>query len=335
MKDLISCIIIASFLINACSKDSLPKELQRGANTYVMDLPPSDKGYYKNEELSQQHVPYQLIDGRIVLQNSEDFKLFMWGLEDQELQAWEESIQHLSYLRSHPALEGNFSNDCKELAAALNQDGLIQIEPYLFKLDPLKEKVYVLESKNIDLLPELLHTNSSTVLIKEFTFQEDIWSLLENLHPDSEGKIPALKCKDKKALNAKNKTIAPACSGTLYWWHQTTTGIRYNRFGIWETCRAFIYNNSYNVYAQSNNHYTDIHITGGIIDYHFEEWCGKVFNGTFTIPNQTTDKYSVLLRSNKTPLARGKSTVDMEILFNYLCGPKDPYIYHDVTLSNF
>lgn len=341
MKNLLYLIVMTAIILTACSKDSMPKGLQSGVATYTMDISPSPNNYYK-QDLETTSVSYSVSDGRIILNNSEDFKIFMWGLESKDVSEWKNAIQFDSY-----KLEGNTDGmdefeESSELFAALNPAGIIQIEPYIFKFNVKEEKLLVVESAIPGALEELQLASTPTATIKEFSFEDDVWYLLENNLLSEEdfseannvgesGKI----CNEKRAKNILLREETLVCDGDLYNWHQVTCVLRYRRLGIWEKCRATLYNNKYNVFTQSNEDLTDFHIFGGAVDYNLKERCGPRDQGIRYIPAITTDYYQIVVRSDKKPLARNQNSLKMSIVFKYLCAPTDPPLQHTIVINSF
>lgn len=67
----------------------------------------------------------------------------------------------------------------------LNEDLAIQIQDYIFRINPLDEKVYVLDAKNFDEYSDLINENIENPDIKQFTTDQFVLSELYALPTDT------------------------------------------------------------------------------------------------------------------------------------------------------
>ncbi|MBL6876376.1 MAG: hypothetical protein ISR01_06250 [Chitinophagales bacterium] len=275
-------------------------------------------------------VNFHLLDRRIVLENSNDFSILMWSLADEEISKFENDIGFTSLMDLKPK-----EQDITDIKKVLSPDGLIQINPWVFKLDFEEQLIYVLPVTHISQIDDLKEKRTSNSNIQVFTFMDDVWQLLEegeeNIQTDSNIK----RCREAKAKNKQVYATTSICNCTPYYWQKTTISVRYNKFGIWETVKAFYYTNFYNVYGQSNNQYTNSSLLSGTIHYHFDERCGISYYGTRILPSGQFSQTSYTLRSNKKPLERNKSVVNMTVNTSYIVSPPEPAQSINTLLNNF
>lgn len=348
MKNLIIAVLTATALLCSCSKDE------------TTSLTPSKNGFYtlQNEGISDvvisnkqgnQTVSYEVKDGRIILANSEDFENFLHILSTHNLDEWETSISFQSY-RSTKQLDKriaefdfnstDFVFDDLELASILNAEGVVQISPYLIKLDPVNQKVFVLDIQEVNEYENLFSATHATNTIQEFSFDDDVWYLLENNLSSEQGRSAeanssAKKCNEQKSKNKRIIEFAPICDCGLTFWQELRIAIWYNKFGIWETVKAQLANNHYDVYMLYNGYYKDVNVHTGFVSYFLDERCGPNVSGVYQLPVGLEKNRIYDIRKSKNPLQRNKSSLTMHINFEYIVGPPQGIQTLNAKLNNF
>lgn len=273
-------------------------------------------------------INYQLVENRIVLDNVADFDVFFWSILEKDYPQWIEETQFISLWN-----ELNIVNeiDQYDIQKILNPEGIIEVKPWIFKLDFSKEKVYVTSSSNKDAEQLLVDSTPLDSAVLIFDFEDDVWAALDEVHSSTKG----LRCPEDRAKNKYVSTTAQSCTCTLYNWQTTTIAVRYNRFGIWETVKAYYYNNLYDVYGQSNNHFVPAQINSGHFHYHFDERCGYTYYGTLYINPGAYAQKTFTLRSSKKPLERFKSVVNMNVNTAYMVTPPEAAQQLNCILDQF
>ena len=316
---------LTAFTLWACQKD---------------DIISSDKATYyeisiaKNSPYTHPTAPigttvnYQIKDQRIVLNELADFDVFFWSILEKDYSNW---VNKTKFNSLWDDLEYTSTTNRFDIQKILNRQGIIEVKPWIFKLDFDKEKVFVVSSSHRN-ATKLLETSSlSHPSILVFDFADDVWNELLNQSPTSK----ILRCNEERAKNKYISTSAQSCSCSLYNWQTTTIAVKYNRFGIWETVKASYYNNLFDVYGQSNGNYTPAQINSGHFHYHFDERCGKTYYGTLNINPGIYAEEILTLRSSKKPLERYKSVVNINVNTSYILNPAEPAQQLNCILDQF
>lgn len=277
-------------------------------------------------------IQFKIIDNRVVLEKEDDLAILIWSLEGVPHADWESQYNFSSYL-------GQFNSPLKEdqdvIKMIVNKDGIIEVTPWIFKLDFNTQDVLVIHKSDKHLLPQLITGNTSDPKIKIYSFEDDVWDNLKQGKNNSAFSPANKRCRELKSKNKRIITTASACICTPIFWQNTSIGVRYNRFGIWETVKAYYYNNYYDVYGQNNNHYTPANLIEGRIHYHFDERCGITDFGTVTLIPGLYSQVTYTLRSNKKPLERNKSVINMIVSTSYDITPAEPMQTLNAILKNF
>lgn len=306
MNAKISILLLIIPCFFSCSKES---DLQKSDAQNISLRTNSQKNSTENEL-----VNFKIIEDRLAFQDSEDFAKVMWHLDSHSLEEWEESLNFVSFRKQ---LE--LSSQAKEtfdlqLASLLNRKGIIQINPYLFKFIPENRKLLILNTKDLAHLEEFEVARSANTFIEEFSFDDDVWTLLES-KLKSIDQIKAL-CTEPRA---KNKTvIQEALSNDIssYIWHKARLYLQYNRFGIWEKVKCVFTNQRHDIFTNSS--FIPAQVNSWEISYHFNERCGSIIDGSLSIPNGQYSEEIILVRSDKKALEEGQSSVLCNVNFEYL-----------------
>ena len=316
---------LTAFILWACQKD---------------DIISSDKATYYEISITQNSpythptaaigttINYQIKDQRIVLNELADFDVFFWSILEKDYSNW---VNKTKFNSLWDNLEYTSTTNRFDIQKILNRQGIIEVKPWIFKLDFDKEKVYVVSSayKHATKLLETSPLSHPSILV--FDFADDVWN--ELLNQSLKSKI--LRCNEERAKNKYISTSAQSCSCSLYNWQTTTIAVKYNRFGIWETVKASYHNNLFDVYGQSNGNYTPAQINSGHFHYHFDERCGNTYYGTLNINPGIYAEEILTLRSSKKPLERYKSVVNMNVNTSYILNPAEPAQQLNCILDQF
>lgn len=348
MKNLIIAVITATVFLCSCSKDNDSILNASNNGTYSLQSQGQIEVITSNK-LGSSKVNYEIKDGRIILSSSDDFEDFLHILSTHNLDEWEQSIQFKSYrtakqlderIKQQDFTDVRFVFDDLELASVLNAQGIIQINPYLIKLDPHQQKVFVLDIREESEYEQLISATQATIKIKEFSFQDDVWFLLENGLNSEQGNENATpsynkRCRELKSKNKNAKDLAAICDCGSTFWQQVSIYVWYNKFGIWETVKAQFANNHNDIIGLSNAYYKDANITSGFIHYYLDERCGPNISGNYQIPTGLESFRIYVIRKSKKPLQRNMSSITMQSSFNYIIGPPQGNQTLQATLNNF
>lgn len=325
MKKHLPLLFALSMTFFACQKEDINPNTEK-PNFYQLSIEGSSPFTHPTAPIGSS-INYQISDNRIVLNDSEDFDIFFWSVLEKDYSQW---VNETNFNSMWSALENSDVQEQFDIQKILNQDGIIEVKPWIFKLDFRQEKVFVLPSNHKRALETLQASSPTHPSLQVFNFEDDVWTLLEN--PSSS---KGLRCKEERAKNKYVSTSAQSCTCTLYNWQTTTIAVKYNRFGIWETVKAAYQNNLFDVYGQSNNNYVPAQINSGYFHYHFDERCGTTYYGTLLINPGAYDQKIFTLRSNKKPLERYKSVVNMNVNTSYIVSPSEPAQQLNCILDQF
>lgn len=348
MKNLLFAVLTACTVLCSCSKeDTTLLQASKDGIYSLQSIGEPDIITNNKDGISQ--VSYEVKDGRLILANSDDFEDFLHILSTHNLDEWEQSIAFKSYrsatnlaeeIASHDYSSTDFVFDDLELASILNTDGVVQINPYLIKLDPKQQKVYVLDIQEVNEYENLYAANQATNTIQEFSFADDVWYLLENGLPSEQlsSASTASSLKRCNELKSKNKSVsdqATTCNCGTTFWQQVSIYVWYNKFGIWETVKAQFANNHYDVYMLYNAYFQNANIQSGYVNYYLDERCGPNVSGTYPLPLGLEKNRIYVIRKSKKPLQRNKSSITMNTTFNYIVGPPQGNQTVQAILNNF
>ncbi|MCB0509341.1 MAG: hypothetical protein H6579_06495 [Chitinophagales bacterium] len=323
MKAQNSILLILFFFFLSCSKDPLIEE-SKSRDFYLRTNSQKDA---KQEAL----IHIEIIDDRLVFQNSDDFAQAMWYLETHNLEEWRKSIS----IKTYPPKEeqGLYAIETfdPQLSSLLNTKGIVQINPYLFKFLPEEEKILVIDTQFLHHYLDFEMANSSTAYIQEFYFDEDVWNLLE----EQNGDLASTKALCKEA-RAKNKTVSQeALSNNIspYVWHKARIYLLYNRFGIWEKVKCVFTNQRHDIFTNST--FIPAQVSSWELSYHFDERCGEVIDGSLSIASGEYSEEIIILRSDKKALEENQSTISCNLSFEYIPNNSESTQSLSLLLDNF
>jgi len=198
-----------------------------------------------------------IINNRIAFDDKEHFNSVNWHLlgltspqsttfEDyltpsEILDDWESDIEYTSYRREYIESTGSNSKDFDidnlsipepVLATLVNPQKIVQVGPWIFKLETNSRQVFALNTENIHLLPVLEDNNEfeDYPQIRVFSFEDDVFESLEN-EGEEQFNWP---CLQRYASNNHDPTDEdPYCKNedTEY---KFEFEVRYSRWGIIE-----------------------------------------------------------------------------------------------------
>lgn len=232
-----------------------------GCNKVAIDPSTDEKTYeltvnrlrlnqnFKNDEATL-NIQFSILNGMLVFRSENDFESFVLGLQDYSLDSLELAWGYLSYRRHHQLeqqIDESIQNnttlprvDDVYFGTAVNPNGFVKINNWLFRILPESRKCIVSTNFNAETIGAMLSDPNSTRFM-HFTFDDDIFYLLENgLSPqedNNDGK-QAAACSEKKAKcagNCKESKESIYCSNNSGVEYQYKYNVfhKYNPFGVW------------------------------------------------------------------------------------------------------
>jgi len=136
------------------------------------------------------------------------------------------------------------------LKSILNQDNIIQIGKYLYRVNKTSESVFVLHHQYSDQYADLVNENTDNINIKVYSTEEDVIDLVEaGVNSQEKG----LFCKDRRAQK-KDKWSGSAQTGP---YENMKLYVKYKKFGIYHALSAEGYRSTnstqYKYYYQIEN----------------------------------------------------------------------------------
>ncbi len=173
--------------------------------------------------------------------NVENLKMMIFNTSDEYDQLINKSENEkrieLEKIRKQPFIsrfekqknEKSLSNEINDefLLSILNEDNIVQIGSFLYKLNILEEKVYVLSASKIDEYTDLVNENLKNKNVRKFSTQESVIELAESGALGEKGLI----CSEdgvgsrSQSVNQSNGTNNTSASSKL----------SHNKFGIYFT----------------------------------------------------------------------------------------------------
>jgi hypothetical protein len=154
------------------------------------------------------------------------------------LNTWEEEIGFVSLRRDF--INSNYPNSSEVeesqlplpdeiLTSILNPNNLIQIKPWIIKLDPVTESVFVLHVDNMSFLSVLIEQNEFNDYeeIRTYTFEDEVFEMLEY-----EGEVHAIFCRDDKLDSNKADYGPEEYCATEDREYTIELTVKYDLFGI-------------------------------------------------------------------------------------------------------
>lgn len=147
-------------------------------------------------------------DGRmLIFKTSEDYSKIIDGQNEKEWSLFLSKVKKMEHFTYAEVLGKSKTGEDligdESLSEILNEDCIVQIGDYLYRVNKLTESVYVLPAENISEYQDLVSENKSNPHIRKFSTSEDVIELAESGAEGQKG----LFCGDSYA-NQKNEFIS-------------------------------------------------------------------------------------------------------------------------------
>lgn len=313
-------IILVIFIAFSCdNNDSIPNEQP------IIKAVSETKNNLKMEDLAT--INYELTDGRIALDTEEDFIALINGLQDMNLNDWEQSIGHVSY-RTMTNLDDviqsnqNENNEtiftARELATIMNSNGVLQVGDYIFKLIPDTRKVLTLDLENITNIDLLNNATEGNDLITEFSFDDDIFELLSNANEANSRAI----CNEPQARGKHDlDNVSYTCEDESRYGR---TEVRYQDFGLYHRLSIFFQNSAFLV------PYINVNRVDFEYVYDLRYRCGSNFTRTNHVAYTNCPVATHIVYSGSRSLKRSSNSIKVKSYFKTTCG--STHYIPDITL---
>ena len=143
----------------------------------------------------------------------------------------------------------------------INKDFIVQVGNYIFKIDPVNERVYALHEDDIQFYTDLVNSNTANSLIKEFSTGDEVIELLKvngngSVNRNSAPKLGCNEdgCGGKESISTL-LTIPGQSAGYQVWAYND-----YNRYGVYFSLAAWVRGSfprtdghPYRIYIQCEN----------------------------------------------------------------------------------
>jgi hypothetical protein len=181
-------------------------------------------------------------DGRmLIFESIDDYKKVVNDPSDESKAKFLNEVANLKHTTYAEllSLKKSESNDLlgdDDLAQILNEDWIVQIGDYLYRVNKPTESVYVLPASNVDQYEDLVNENKSNKNIRKFSTEDDVIELAENGAEGQKG----LFC-GEGGVGSRSATInhgsAPNTNSGV------TSTLRHSKFGIYFTIVMESYSN--------------------------------------------------------------------------------------------
>jgi hypothetical protein len=162
-------VIIAMFMVVGCEKDETSVADQQ--QTVRKPQPISDMEV-------MQYLP-EVVDGRLVFKTIQDYEMAIEELAsigDDNFAEWENDLSFCSMRSCHTLDELEEIGIFDPLFACLiNSDGIIQIENYIYKVDPLNNKVFAVKHSDFDINNNFISSKNICI----FSTEDNVLDIME------------------------------------------------------------------------------------------------------------------------------------------------------------
>lgn len=149
----------------------------------------------QHENLVENVLPNIEYDGRmLIFKSSEDYAKVVTNPEKEITEAFiakTNALNFKSYLlkieTENIKGEENIIQD-ENLAAIVNEDGIVQIGDYIYRVNMLSKSVYVIPAIYITEYDDLVNENLTNKNIKEFSTEDDVIDIVEGNSEESDSK---------------------------------------------------------------------------------------------------------------------------------------------------
>lgn len=212
-----------------------------------------------------------VIDGRIAFKTFEDYEKVVNLPSDRqaiELIAFIKSLSGFKSIIQDTSAEKykNYYLNDPFFGMLLNQDECLQIGNFIFRIDPEREKVYVLETKNSNEYKDIIVKNIKNRHILIFSTGENVLELLRKRYKMSNSPSPTINA---WSMFCNQSGVNGAADGDNFILGNSTYRgtVDFNRYGIYFSLFARIYPS-----IGGNQFLFDFNGTLGYI--HYQQKCG-------------------------------------------------------------
>ncbi len=172
MKNIIIILVVLCCCLSCAKKEVVPTPV---ANNLSLQTNANVRG-----------EPPTLTDGRWVFASEEHFDDFINYLDGVDMDEWETNNEFVSYRTTYlSGLSENEKRDLQEmpindasLATLLNENGIVQVSPWIFKLNPTNRTVYALHTNYIADIEQLNSEIPQGTHIREFSFDDEVFDMV-------------------------------------------------------------------------------------------------------------------------------------------------------------
>ena len=189
-------------------------------------------------------VDVALQNGRLIFDSEEEFERGMNDLEDLNVTDWNDSIGFFSLWKQFNTVHtpeeieemDSLPIDDEALMAVLNPCGIVQINPWIFKLNSESRRVYVLPAAQNQKISLLCSGAPSDPDILDYSFDDDVFGILENggvVNPES-------PCQDDCAGKVSKKNDGRYCErqiGLSTVKYERKGKVKYGNWGVWRALK--------------------------------------------------------------------------------------------------
>lgn len=190
----------------------------------------------------------------LVFESSDTYHSTISNLDSTHTANFLKKIGNMDYTQAKEAInqknEQNIIGD-DYLASILNEDWIVQIGDYLYRVNKPNEKVFALPAKHIDQYDQLVDENLKNANILVYSTNDDVIELVEN---GLTGQEKGIFCKEsgiggKESISNK---VPIGNTGFEFWCYND-----YNRYGIYFSLAVWVRssapNGAYRFYIQVEN----------------------------------------------------------------------------------
>ncbi len=292
-------IIALTFYLSACKKIGMDEKYQQKNIKELIYTPSKKVGQSNKLDEAPKPIHYSLIDGRLAFESEEDFNTIVTYIEEEEIIDWQNSIGfHSLYTENATETEALGDN---QVAAVLNNKGIIQVQNYIFKLIPTTRTVLVMSKDNIASLPILEAASEGSSIIQSFSFDDEVFSILEEqggVSPENPDDAAKSICRDRRANEKDDPYSFPYFYGRDNYVYRMN--VEYKKIGI--SVKLYSHYENYwptspsggNILGQNLSYFLRTAESTFDIEYFYTPRCRPSVNGTlhFTVTNKK--KYDVI-----------------------------------------
>lgn len=218
----------------------------------------------------------------LVFRNSDDYEIVVTTQEADERLVFLNDVRNMEFLSYAEVIQNQPDNDVIKdafVSQILNQDFIVQIGAFLYKINAVTSKVYVLPVANINRYADLVNENMSNTNIKRYSTADNVIELVEN-------------------GNMGGRLAGPFCGDTgIGSYHEQTYQVAIIPGGAYPYMNGYIYFNRFGVYF---NLYSEVFGDGSNIakvaiecdPIFYKQKCGSATAGPYTTSVGLTWNYA-------------------------------------------